>query len=191
MSVTLSSTKSQQEKRDQLSMVAVGMVTILSLLLGAILKSSVENRSQHIERKGITASVPANWTIQEGAGDLLFVSWDPFTPGIRYAVSLVPLRGGQILEEIPAQRNLALSSALEAFRILEETPIIRNGRDGYKTTYAFVDVNQPGLPLVLRGTDYYFLAGENVMVVSLQAQAQDYEEAQLHFEVFLDSVSYK
>lgn len=191
MSITLSSTKSQQEKRDQLSMVAVGMVTILSLLLGAILKSSVENRSQHIERKGITASVPANWTIQEGAGDLLFVSWDPFTPGIRYAVSLVPLRGGQILEEIPAQRNLALSSALEAFRILEETPIIRNGRDGYKTTYAFVDVNQPGLPLVLRGTDYYFLAGENVMVVSLQAQAQDYEEAQLHFEVFLDSVSYK
>ncbi|MEW6285614.1 MAG: hypothetical protein AB1509_05265 [Chloroflexota bacterium] len=191
MSVTLSSTKSQQAKRDQLSMAAVGMVAILSLLLGVILKSSVENRSQHIERKGITASVPANWTIQEGAGDLVFVSWDPFTPGIRYAVSLVPLRGGQTLGEIPSQRNQALSSALEAFRVLEETPIIRKGRDGYKTTYAFVDASQPGLPLVLRGTDYYFLAGENVMVVSLQAQAQDYEEAQLRFEVFLDSVSYK
>src|SRR6185503_5829255 len=125
MSATVSSQRLGQLKQDRLSVLAVGTVTILALLLGAVLKSSVDNRSQHIEQKGVTASVPANWVVQEGAGDLIFVSWDPFVPDVRYAVFLVSNQGNHPLTEVSMEQNLALGKTLGAFRVLEETPIIR------------------------------------------------------------------
>lgn len=190
MSVASSSQSVRQLKHDRLSALAVGIVTVIALILGAILKSSVENRSQHIERKGITASVPANWVIKESAGNLIFVSWDPFAPDVRYSVSLVSNDGDHPLTEVAAEHNTILGKVMEAFRILDETPIIRRGRDGYKVTYAYVDTKVQGLPLVIQGVDYYFPAHGKAMIVSLQAHERDYEEALLRFEAFLDSVSY-
>ena len=166
-------------------------MTLVALMLGAALKSSVENRSQHIERKGVTASVPASWVVEEGAGSLILVSWDPFVPDVRYSVSLETNEGDHPLSEVAAQRNTVFGKVLEAFRVLDETPIIRRNREGYKVTYAFVDTKVSGLPLVLQGVDYYFPANGKALVISLQAQERDYEEALLRFEAFLDSVSYK
>jgi len=191
MSATASSQSVRQLKHDRLSALAVGIVTLVALVLGTVLKSSVENRSQHIERKGISASLPANWVIEEGAGNLIFVSWDPFVPDVRYSVSLESNDGDHPLAEVAAERNTVLEKVLEAFRILDETPIIRRGRNGYKVTYAFVDTQVQGLPLVLQGMDYYFPADGKAMIISLQAHERDYEEALLRFEPFLDSVSFK
>lgn len=191
MSTTVTSTNSRRLDPDQLSLLAVCIVTIVALLLGAALRSSVENRSQHIEQKGFSASVPANWTVEDGAADLIFVSWDPFVPDVRYTVYLVSNEGDHPLTEVSAERNTALSKSLEGFRVLEETPVIRRGREGYKVTYAFVDSDVPGLPTVVQAVDYYFPASGKAMVISLQAHSQDYEEALLRFEAFLDSVSYK
>jgi hypothetical protein len=174
-----------------MSALAVGIVTLAALLLGAVLKSSVENRSQHIERKGVSAALPANWVVNEGAGNLILVSWDPFVPDVRYSVSLESNDGDHPLAEVAKQRNTILGKVLEAFRILDETPIIRRGREGYKVTYAYVDTKVSGLPLVLQGVDYYFPEAGKAMVITLQAQEGDYEEALLRFEAFLDSVSYK
>jgi len=190
MSIT-SSQSIRQLKHDRLSTLAVGVVTLVALVLGTLLKSSVENRSQHIERKGITASVPANWVTKESAGNLIFVSWDPFVPDVRYSVSLESNDGDHPLVEVAMLRNIVLGKVLEAFRILDETPVIRRGRDGYKVTYAFVDTKVQGLPLVLQGVDYYFPEGGKAMIISLQAQERDYDEAVFRFESFLDSVSYK
>ena len=191
MTASTFSQSARQLKHDRLSALAVGIVTFLALVLGAILKSSVENRSQHIERKGITASVPANWVIKESAGNLIFVSWDPFVPDVRYSVSLESNDGNHPLSEVSIQRNTILGKILESFRILDETPIIRRGREGYKVTYAFVDTKVEGLPVVLQGVDYYFPVDGKAMIISLQAHEHDYEEALLRFEAFLDSVTYK
>lgn len=191
MSTTITSPNSRRLNPDQLSVLAVSIVTIVALLLGTALRSSVENRSQHIERKGISASVPANWAVEDGAADLIFVSWDPFVPDVRYTVSLVSNQGDHPLTEVAMERNTALSKALEAFRVLEETPIIRRGREGYKVTYAFVNTDVPGLPIVVQAVDYYFPASGKAIVISLQAHSRNYEEALLRFEPFLDSVSYK
>jgi len=191
MTLTLTTKGLRQLKHDRRSVLAVTALTFLALLLGAVLKSSVENRSQRIERKGVTASVPANWVVEDGAGDLIFASWDPFVPDIRYTVFLITNRGSHPLTEVSLERNLALGKGLEGFKVLEETPIIRRGREGYKVTYAFIDTNQPGIPLVLQGVDYYFPAEGNAIIISLQAHERDYDEALLRFEAFLDSVSYK
>lgn len=191
MSLALTTKGLRHLKHDRRSVLAVTVLTFLALLLGAILKSSVENRSQRIERKGVTASVPANWVVEDGAGDFIFASWDPFAPNIRYSVFLTPNQGNRPLTDVSLERNLALGKALEGFKILEETPVIRRGREGYKVTYAFIDTNQPGMPIVLQGVDYYFPADNNTLVISLQANDRDYDEALQRFEAFLDSVSYK
>ncbi len=191
MSTTAASQNVRQSRHDRLSALAVGLVTLAALLLGAVLKSSVENRSQRIERKGITATLPANWVIKESAGNLIFVSWDPFVPDVRYSVSLESNDGNHPLAEVAAERNTILGKVLETFRVLDETPIIRRNREGYKVTYAFIDTRVQGIPLVLQGVDYYFPADGKAMVISLQAHERDYEEALLRFEAFLDSVSYK
>lgn len=181
----------RQLKHDRRSLLAVTALTIFALLLGAILKTSVENRSQQIERKGVIASVPANWVVEDGAGDLIFVSWDPFVSDVCYTVFLIPNQSNRSLAEISLERILAIGKTLDSFKVLEETPIIRRGREGYKVTYAFIDTNQPGLPLVLQGVDYYFPADDNALVISLQAHERDYDEALVRFESFLDSVTYK
>ena len=191
MSAATASVSSRRSKQERQSALAVGIVTILALLLGALVKSLVENRSQHIERKGISASLPANWVVNEGAGNLILVSWDPFVPDVRYSVSLASNDGDHPLVEVAKQRNTILGKVLEAFRILDETPIIRRNREGYKVTYAFVDTKVSGLPLVLQGVDYYFPEDGKAMVISIQAHERGYEEALLRFEAFLDSVSYK
>lgn len=189
---TMSTSRSARtSKREQLSALAVAAVTAVALILGALLKSSVENRSQHVVRKGISAAVPANWIVEDGVSDLIFTTWDPFVPDIRYTVFLESNRGSQPLQEVAAERNLGLGKALDLFRVLEETPIIRRGLEGYKVTYAFIDTNPSGPPLVLRGVDYYFPQGTNVVVIGLQAHEQDYDESLLRFEAFLDSVSYR
>ena len=191
MSTLVTSSNSRGLRNDQLSVLAVGIVTLAALILGAFLKSSVENRSQHIERKGITASVPANWVVENGVGDLIIVSWDPFVPDVRYTVSLESNDGDHPLAEVAVQRNTVLGKVWEAFRILDETPIIRRGREGYKVTYAFIDTNVPGLPVVLQGVDYYFPAEGKAMIISLQAHERDFDGALVRFESFLDSVTYK
>ena len=191
MAAISASRNTRKSKQDQLSTVAVSLVTLVALILGAILKSSVENRSQHLNGKGVTASVPANWVVKDGAGNLVLVSWDPLSPNIRYSVSVESNDGAHPLSEVAARRDIVLSKVLEAFRTLEETPIIRNGREGYKVTYAYVDTKVAGLPLVYQGVDYYFQENDKVMVITLQTQEREYEEALLRFEAFLDSVSYK
>lgn len=191
MATTTTPRSSRRSNPDRLSALIVGIVTLVALFLGGILKSSVENRSQLVERKGISASLPTSWVVEEGAGNLVFVSWDPFVPDVRYSISLETSGGAQSLAESAAQRSAILGKVLESFRVLDETPIIRRGREGYKVTYAFIDTNEPGLPVVLQGVDYYFPIEGGAIIISLQAHERQYDEALLRFESFLDSVSYK
>lgn len=191
MSGSVSTQNIRRSKHEQRSALAVGMVTLLALLLGTVLRSSVQNRSQVIERKGITARVPTQWVVQDGVAELAFVSWDPFAPDVRYAVFLLTDSGDRTLIDISSERSLALGKTLESFRVLEETPILRRGREGYKVIFAFVSSSQPGLPIVVQGMDYYFPADGNTLVISLQADEQAFDEALVQFEPFLDSVTYK
>ena len=191
MAAKASSQRTKATYQDRRSTLTVVGATVLALLLGALLKSSVLNRSQIIQQKGISASVPASWVVEDGAGDFIFASWDPFTPDVRYTVFLIPTQAGRSLLDVAAEQNLGLGKALQSFRVLEETPIIRRGREGYKVTYAFVNTEQTGLPIVLLAVNYYFPADNDTLVISLQADEQAYDEALLRFESFLDSVSYK
>jgi hypothetical protein len=190
MPTTTSIPTFRQLSHDQRSAIAVVLTTIVALILGVLVKTSVVGQLQQIKSKGVSARVPAGWLVEDGVGDLIFVSRDPFAPDVHYAVSLLSNDGNRPLADVAAERSTMIGKGLDGFRVLEETSVIRSGREGYKILYAFVSLDHPGLPLVVQGLDYYFITDGKVLVVSLKADVQVYEEAMPRFELFLDSVSY-
>jgi len=175
---------------DQLTALAPWVVTILALGLGMLVKTAVVGRPQPFHYKGVAALVPAGWQVENGVGDLIFVSRDPFAPDVHFAVSIVSGSGDRLLEDIANERSALTSSGLSGYRLLEQSAVIRNGREGYKVLYAFVELDHPELPLVVRAEDYYFSTGGKVLVASVKADEAQYDEAVARFELFLDTLSY-
>jgi hypothetical protein len=83
---------------------------------------------------------------------------------------------------------------LSTVRVLDQQDISLNGQDGYKVTYAFVDadsdVTRADVPVVVRGVDYFFVAGDNAVVVTYQASEENYTADFGRFRRFLESLDY-
>ncbi|MBK7894133.1 MAG: hypothetical protein WAS33_17740 [Candidatus Promineifilaceae bacterium] len=172
-----------QERRSALLVVAL---VLLSLLLGWGVKTAVQNATRPIEIGSFTADVPDGWLVQEGAGDLLFVVRNPQALNELYRVSQLPIAPD--LAALAENRNLARTRLDDTYRVLAAEPIVFAGQDGYKVSFARVDLASPGLPHVIEGLDYYFPASEQVTVLSLEAQSDHFAEALPGFQSFVQSI---
>ncbi|NUM49221.1 MAG: hypothetical protein HUU38_31355 [Anaerolineales bacterium] len=179
----------EQTRRQASTLTTV--ITILALLLGWGLKMYVEGQTRPVSVRGITAEVPAGWIVRENdpasgvtpsddpfqmdhpdsgtSPNLVFTAWNPLHPERHYSVSLYPGGENTTFPATASVRTLNRGSTLKLYRILEETPILVNGRDGYKVTFAYVDPGDASeVPTVLQGVDYYFAEGEQTFVVTLE-----------------------
>jgi hypothetical protein len=164
-------------------------VTIIALLLGWGLKTYVEGRTRPVKVEGISAQIPAGWVIRESdpaaptsddpfqlahpdsAQDpnLVFTAWNPLHPEKHYSVSLYPGGEETTLPSTAAVRTLNRGMNLKLYRVIEETPILVNGRDGYKVSFAYVDPGSAGeIPVVIQGIDYYFAQGNQTLIITLE-----------------------
>ena len=182
--MTVSPEKLANERRSALLVTAL---VVLSLLLGWGVKTAVQNATRPLEIGGFTADVPDGWLVQEGAGDLLFVVRNPQALNELYRVSQLPIAPD--LAALAENRNLARTRLDDTYRVLAAEPIVFAGQDGYKVSFARVDLVSPGLPQVIEGLDYYFPAGEQVNVLSLEAQSDQFAEALSGFQAFVQSVN--
>ncbi len=174
-------------------------LTVIALLLGLTLKSAAAGQTREVTSGGVTVGLPTKWVVETfGTGILetgttdptrVLASWDPLDPGTRYLVSLMPVDAESSLATAAWARNLQRAQALSSYRVLEQTPVTLKGRDGYKVAFAYVDasaLDRP--PVVYLGTDYYFLEGDQVLVVTLETH-HDYEAALVNFRDFAVAVS--
>lgn len=168
------------------SALLVAAIVALSLLAGWWVKTAVHNITRPVEISGHTAAVPSGWLVQEGAGDLLFVVRNPQALDELYRVSLLPIASD--LAVLAENRNLARTRLDKSYRVLTAEPIVFAGQDGYKVSFARVDLDSPGLPHVIEGLDYYFPTGEQVIVLSLEAQHDHFADALPGFQAFVQSV---
>lgn len=168
------------------SALLVAALFILCLLAGWWVKTAVQNNTRPVEIGGFTANVPDGWLVQEGAGDLLFVARNPQALDELYRVSQLPIAPD--LAVLAENRNLARTRLDDTYRVLTAEPIVFAGQDGYKVSFARVDLASPGLPHVIEGLDYYFPDGEQVTVLSLEAQSDQFAEALPGFQSFVQSV---
>jgi hypothetical protein len=164
------------------------LLLLVALLLGWGVKTAVQNATRPIEQSGFTAEIPAGWLVQEGAGDFVFLARNPLALDELYRVSLLP--AASELDVVAENRNLARAQIDDTYRVITAEPIVFAGQDGYKVSFARVDLDSPGVPHVVEGLDYYFVRADDVMVLSLEAHSEHFAGALPGFQRFAQSVTY-
>ncbi|GJM42528.1 MAG: hypothetical protein DHS20C20_28100 [Ardenticatenaceae bacterium] len=167
----------------------VTALLLVCLLLGWLVKTTIQNDTRSVEYGDFTAAVPAGWLVQEGAGDLIFIVRNPQAFDQLYRVTQLPAAAD--LELVAENRNLARTRLDSTFRVLESSPVVFAGQDAYKVSFARADVDSPGMPTIIEGIDYYFAQNDQVMVLSLESQDETFAEAVPNFQTFVQSVSYR
>ncbi len=173
-----------QERR---SAVLTALLLLLALLAGWWVKTAVQNATRTLDQAGFAAEIPAGWLVQQGAGDFVFLARNPLALDELYRVSLVPEASD--LDVVAENRNLARAQIDDTYRVISAEPIVFAGQDGYKVSFARVDLDSPGVPHVIEGLDYYFVQADEVMVLSLEAHSEHFAEALPAFQQFAQSVT--
>lgn len=179
----------QPKNDERLPTLLVIGVVLAALLLGWVIKENVTGQGRPFSQNGVSGELPAGWLTQDGTGDLLLVARNPQAPDERYRINR--LTPNTDLAALAAVQNGERARLEPTFRVVEETPIVVNGRDGYKVSYAYIDDSGTGMPAVIEGVDYYFLEGDAVLVISLEAAHENFAEAFPRFQTFRDAVVYE
>ena len=180
---------------DQYAEIAVIVVTVIALIAGWFYKSSIENASQPFEADGITAEAPKGW-LQTSSEDELLRTVDKNSKGFgaTYVIHTVAITGEATTSEVATIVALEHAQDLLGFRVLNQREVKVYGRDAYEISYVFVesnpDVTHNDIPSVVRGVDYVFLSGGRAVVVSFQADEENFDIDFGRFELFLKSLSF-
>ena len=186
--MTTSQLSQNQLAHERRSAILMIILLLVSLLIGWQVKTAVQNATRTINHSDFTADVPDGWLVQDGSGDLVFVARNPQALDELYRISRVPAEDD--LAVLAENRNLARARLDETYRVLEASPIVFAGQDAYKVSFARADADSPGMPHVIEGIDYYFIEGNEVVILSLESQSEAFAEALPYFQKFVQSVSY-
>ena len=182
---------------DRFAEITVVLVTLIALTAGWFFKSSVENASVTFEAQGITAEAPKGW-LQAGAeGDILLRTVDINSNGFgaTYIVRQIAITSEATTSEVASLLTLEHAQNLTAFRMLDQQEVKDiNGRDAYMINYVFVesnpDVTHADIPSVVRGKDLVYLNGDRAIVISFQADENNYDIDLGRFYIFLKSIQF-
>jgi len=181
---------------DRFAEVSVPLVTVLALLLGWVLKTSVEARSIAFAAEGITAQAPAGWLRTTGGETERLRVTDPASTGFgtTYVIETRPVAEGTTTAQYTSLLTLARGQTLTAYRVLDQQPVTVNGRAGYKLTFVYVesnpDLTHEDLPHVVRGVEFIFVSGSRAVLVAYHADEPAYEADYGRFRQFLNSVNF-
>jgi hypothetical protein len=189
-------TTTQRSLGDRYSDLAVIVVTLVAVILGWLLMSSVQSRSIAFEAAGVKALMPAGWlTDRDDSGVILHTTelgGSGF--GTTYQLEVVPVASGAKPADVASLYSLNRAQDLLAVHILDQQEVSVNGQDGYKVTYAYVDADsdltRANIPVVVRGADYIFVAGDHAVVATYRASEDNYEADFGRFRRFLESLNF-
>ncbi|MEM7332713.1 MAG: hypothetical protein AAF490_11525 [Chloroflexota bacterium] len=176
----------QKDRQERLSVLLVLGMAALSLILGTFIRSSAQNQTRPFTTSGVSAEIPTGWLTQDGTADLIFVARNSQSLDQLYRVNL--LDGGD-LDTIVNRHGIYRQIIEESYRTVEQTPIIASGREGIKVTYAFIDDEDESMPTVIEGVAYYFPEGDQILVISYEADVAEFEEGFENFQAFRSSVT--
>ena len=181
-----------QATPDLSTILVIGMV-VSGLIAGWILMNSVTNKTTMISQSGISARVPAGWNIDTGlqGEELLFWTSDRLDPNRRYAVSVLPAVPGGSLTDVVVTRNLNRSQSIPGYVVTDQSLTRIQNTDGYQVGFAYTLTGGRGaMPKVIKGTDYFLPKGDKVLVITLEDEANTFDQSTGSFLRFLDSVRF-
>ncbi len=170
--------------------------TLLALLGGLALRESVLTETVFYEdpAAGISAQRPANWLV-DAQGDYVFRVQDPaarpFKTALQVAVITIgpDATGRNVLDTLTLKRSAVLSG----YRVLSVAdPVATPHGPGAEMRYAFVASDASPfletLPVVVMGVDVVYRKGDQAVVVSYMAEAEEFDRQYFRFEQFLASL---
>jgi hypothetical protein len=181
---------------DRYSDWAVIVVTLVAVLLGWLLMSNVQSRAVPFDAGGVKGQMPSGWvTDQADTGVVLHTTeLGGSNFGTTYQLEVVPVAGETSPADVASLYSIDRAQNLNTVRVLDQQDVTVNGQNGYKVTYAFVDANsdltRADVPVVVRGVDYFFVAGDHAVVVTYRANEDNYEADFGRFRRFLESLNY-
>jgi hypothetical protein len=181
---------------DRFAELAVVLLTLVALVLGWVLKSGVENRSEPFSSGNISAQVPAGWlNAKPGGNEVLHVT-DRTTSG--FGTTYLVQQEAVPAESTPAQvvglLTLERGNNLTAYRVLNQQEVLVQGKTAVEIEYVYVEsdanLSHSTFPVVVHGLDYVFVKGNQAVIVTYRADHEAFERDLAHFNRFLLSVNY-
>lgn len=190
-------TNKQGSLGDRFAEISVILITLIALMLGWFYKSSVENAAVAFEAEGIRADVPKGWLQAGATSDEILRTVDRNASGFgaTYVIRQIAITSEATSSEVASAVTLDHAQKLVAFRMLDQQEVTdANGRNAYMISYVFVesnsDVTHEEIPSVVRGSDFIYLNGDRAIVVSFQADQNNYDLDLGRFYRFLQSLNF-
>ncbi len=181
---------------DRYSDWAVIVVTLVAVLLGWLLMSNVQSRSVPFDSGGVKGQMPAGWVTDLAEAGVVLHTSELGGSGFSttYQLEVIPVASDVSPSDVASFYSIDRAQNLNTVRVLEQQDVTVNGQNGYKVTYAFVDADsdltRADVPVVVRGVDYFFVAGDHAVVVTYQAGEDNYTTDFGRFRRFLESLDY-
>lgn len=187
-------TKRELRRNDLL----VAAIVLFALFLAFGIRNQVLNASESV-RLGENLpriAYPARWRVQNSDGALLHAvnAGSPSGFDTQLLVTGRALRSDETLEDARADRGIKLASSLNGYRELaSEHMAVRGDQPALVTSYAYIadptlDMGATGLPVVVEAQDIMFLQDGQLVVVTLAADANDWEDEQGEFAIVTNSL---
>jgi hypothetical protein len=176
----------------------VAALVIFALFLAFGIRNQVLNASRTV-RLGENLpriAYPEAWRAQSNDESLLHVVsvGSPSTFDTQMIVTGRPLRTDESLEDARADRGIKLATSLPSHRELEaKRMIVLDNQPALVSTYAYIadptrDAGAAGLPVVVQAQDIMFLGGGQFLVVTLEADANHWDEEERAFSIITNSL---
>lgn len=187
----------------RLSVLLVLATVAVALLLGWALKAAVQGRTAAYSDDQVSFRYPATWvTAQDDLGNAMVRNPNSasqvFNDRVLVSHDTAPksgLPGGSPLADAATAWTLNRSQILDTFRNLAtQDGLTVAGQPAIRVDYAYVAdpqaaLGRPGAPVVVRGSDVLFLVGDQLIVISGQADATQWAGFQPRFSKIVDTVA--
>ena len=182
-------TKSELRRNDLL----VAAIVLFAIFLAFGIRNQVLNASEAVRLGENLPRIeyPARWRVQDSDGALLHAvnAGSPSGFDTQLLVSSRALRSDETLEDARADRGIKLAGSLNGYRELAaERMTTRGNQPALVTSYAYIadptlDMGAMGLPVVVEAQDIMFLQDGQFVIVTLAADANDWEDEQGEFAI--------
>lgn len=178
--------------------IAVIVTLLFAIFLGFGIRSNAVNNSRTVELgEGLpTISVPAGW-IRSQSDEYLFRARNPRSPSIfdtEISVTTRSLATDSNLNTVRTGLSLRRSQDLLRYRELSAELVTVNGEDGVLVTYAYIadptrDQGAVAPPVVVQAQDLIFTADNRAVIVTVAADAADWDNEEQHAQLVYDSLN--
>ncbi|MGZ8502277.1 MAG: trypsin-like peptidase domain-containing protein [Candidatus Limnocylindrales bacterium] len=169
------------------SVLAVIGLTVVSMGLGLVVRSTVQDDTRRIEQGGLSVDIPARWIVATQAGDALLSVRDPLDPDLRYVVERYD-PAGLAVDDAARARLTEQTALLEGYGLVEEGAGTIGGVATHRLRYTFTD-SASSPPTVVEAVEDHFASGPQIVVVRLEAPQAGFEAALGRYERFREQVA--